>query len=59
PATAPRRALAIAAACGALLVAVEAARTIRGPALRLDGRPVGRAAPPDAGDGELRLEVGP
>ena len=59
PAVPPRRALAVAAAAGALLVAVETWRWLDGPALALDGRPVGRHAPfgPDE-HGEHRLDVG-
>jgi len=58
PAVPPRRALAVAAAAGALLVAVEAWRWLDGPALALDGRPVGRHAPFGPDDhAERRLEV--
>jgi hypothetical protein len=59
PAPAPRRALALAACAGALLVAVEAWRWADGPSLSLDGRAVGRTAPFGPEDhGEHRLEVG-
>ena len=58
PAVPPRRALAAAAAAAALLVAVETWRWADGPALALDGRPVGRQAPFGPADhGTHRLEV--
>jgi hypothetical protein len=54
----PRRALALAAVAGALLVAVEAARWIDRPTLLLDGRPAGAAEPFGPDDhAERRLEV--
>lgn len=59
PALAPRRALALAACAGALLVAVETWRWADGPSLALDGRAVGRTAPFGPEDhGAHRLEVG-
>lgn len=60
PPLAPRRALAVAACAGALLVAVEAWRWAARPQLVLDGRAVGRDEPFGVDDHAAhRLEVRP